>query len=476
MEDKEQYISPEPYSLAMTILSENFTSDLAMVWRLRNWRGDFYLWHEGCYKPLSDNAIKNFVGSLVAELVCKGKIRKFSSHLRNEIIEAIRSQTGIPDHYELNTWLREPNLSKPDNCIVTANAIVYTTIELKDGKKFVLGHSPEFFSLNILPYRYEEKADCPKWLEFLDEITSGDKEMQTLLCQWAGYLLRNDLNEQKFLLCFGSGANGKGVFFRIMESMLGDDNCSHVPLHQFANSFALGSTLGKKLNSTSESSEEVCKCAESLLKSYVAGDRMDFARKFREPIRAIPTAKVMIATNELPRFSDPSCGIWRRMILVPFNVTIPPEKQDKQLVSKLTVELPGIFNWALQGVKLLKEHKGFIVPTSSVDAMKSYRSTTDPARMFLEENFISAQNCSGEPVQKVYNAYRKWCEAGGYNPLTINQLGQRVLSVFPMVQKIRKRIADKRDNYYEFLSLIKDSQVYDDIISNEPLFICPPCP
>jgi P4 family phage/plasmid primase-like protien len=461
MEDNGRYTAPEPYGLAMKFLGEYYSPYLCepMIWLLRNWRGDFFVWREGRYVPYSDNEMKNEGGLFITKLLIDGEIRKYSSHLRNEIIEVIRSQTAIPEQCELNTWLRRPYLSKPDNCIVCSNVIVYTTAELKDGKKFTLDHSPEFFSLNILPYRYDEKADCPRWMEFLDEITCGDKELQTLLCQWAGYLLRNDLNEQKFLLCFGSGANGKGVFFRIMESMLGDDNCSHVPLNQFSNSFALGSTLGKKLNSTSESSEEVCKFAESLLKSYVAGDRMDFARKFKEPVRALPTAKVMLATNELPRFSDPSCGIWRRMLLVPFNVTIAPEKQDKQLVSKLSAELSGIFNWAMKGIELLKEHQGFIVPDICAKAIKSYRRTADPTRIFLEENFISSQNCASEPVQKVYNAYRKWCENNGYNALNISQLGQRVQAVFPMVKKNRITKNNVRENYYEYLAVRQDSQI-----------------
>jgi putative DNA primase/helicase len=469
MQDKEQYLSPEPYSFAMAFLTDNFTTDLAMVWRLRNWRGDFYLWNEGQYRPLSDNAIRNFVGSLIADLVCKGKLRKFSSHLRNEIIEVIRSQTSIPDHAELNTWLGRLNIEKPDNCIVTANAIVYTK-PMSGGKHYVIGHNPEFFSLNILPYRYDEEADCPRWLEFLEEITGGDKELQTLLCQWAGYLLRNDLSEQKFLLCFGSGANGKSVFTNIMERMLGDENCSHVPLYQFANPFMLGSTLGKKLNSTTESSDEVCKCAESLLKSYVAGDRMDFARKFKEPIRAFPTAKIMIATNELPKFSDPTFGIWRRMILVPFNITIPFEKQDKKLVSKLETELSGILNWAMNGVKLLEDNKGFITPAASVEAMKSYRSTADPARMFLEENFISSENCAGEPVQKVYNAYRKWCETSGYNALNINQLGQRILNIFPVVKKTRITRDNARVYCYECLKIRPDSEILNYIYEQTASF------
>lgn len=453
-------IQAEPYRLAMEILKDKFFYDdgRTAAYTLRNWRGDFYQWFEGRYLPMSDSSLKNFVGSIIADLVCREAIPKFSSHLRNEIIEVICSQTGIPEQCELNTWLRRPYAEKAENCITLANTIVYVK-PLAGGKWFEVVHNPEFFTLNILPYRYDEKADCPKWMEFLETITGGDKEIQTVLQQWAGYLLRNDLSEQKFLLCFGSGANGKGVFTHIMERMLGADNCSHVPLHQFANAFMLGSTLGKKLNSSSESSDEVCKFAESMLKSFVAGDRMDFARKFKEPIRAVPTAKVMISTNELPRFGDVSTGLWRRMILVPFKVTIPYEKQDRMLAAKLEAELSGIFNWALEGVRLLTQHNGFVTPNASIEALKHYRSSADPARMFLEENFVSAENCAGVPVQQVFGLYKKWCENNGYTAMNANQLGHRIQSLFPLVKKVRKANNNVRESYYEFLAIKNDSEL-----------------
>jgi putative DNA primase/helicase len=85
-----------------------------------------------------------------------------------------------------------------------------------------------------------------------------------------------DTKQQKFLLIAGDGQNGKTVFTTILEKMVGEDNVSHVPLSQFCNQFALAPTLGKVLNSTSESSHGLDEIAEATLKSYTSGDRMTF--------------------------------------------------------------------------------------------------------------------------------------------------------------------------------------------------------
>ncbi len=451
----------EPCSIALNILRDKFFYDDGKngVYTLRNWRGTYYLWQDGRYIPISRETLENLVVSTVAYKTGMQEIKRYSSHAITAIMQIIRSQTAIPEQYELNTILdRELIDDSPNNYLCMENLTIYVK-ETSLGRWYTTPHSPRYFTMNILPYRYIEDAQCPQWLRFIETVTCGDKELQILLQQWAGYLLRNDLREQKFLLCYGSGANGKGVFTNILERMLGKDNCSHVPLHQFANPFALGTTLGKKLNSTSESSDEICKFSESMLKSFVAGDRMEFARKFKDPVRAVPTAKIMISTNELPKFGDPSTGLWRRLLLVPFNVTIPEEKQDKRLAENLECEMPGIFNWALHGVKLLTEHNGFIRPAVSVEAIKNYRRSVDHIRTFLEENFTSAENSTGLCVRRVYSLYRHWCENGGYSPINANQLGHRIQTMFPLVRKIRRRVGQRREHYYESLNIISDSEL-----------------
>jgi putative DNA primase/helicase len=287
----------------------------------------------------------------------------------------------------------------------------------------------------------------------------GDGERVELLQQWAGYLLTNALKHQKFLLIAGEGGNGKTVFATILEKMVSEENVSHIPLCCFGDRFALHYSLGKMLNSTSESSHGLDELCETMLKSYTSGDRMTFERKFREPISAKPTAKVMISTNQLPNFTDKSNGIWRRMLFVPFDKGVPIDEQNPELVSELFIELPGIFNWVYEGLRKLAAEGRFIEPTRCKEAIGEYRRDTNPARVFLEENYIEGFEFDGTPCGEVYQSYVVWCGQNGYHPLNSSNFGKEVKRAFPGVERTRKRTCGSRDWIYVGLAVREDSCV-----------------
>ena len=282
-------------------------------------------------------------------------------HLVREFILNLQGSCVIDSRIQFNSWLNEEGGPR---IIVAKNGNISFDELDEDGRPKLLPHSSNYFTLVKLPYDYDPKAECPKWLEFLDEIMEGDEERIHLLQQWIGYLLTTTLSEQKFIICIGEGANGKGVFFIIVISMLGIENCSSVPLSHFGYRFSLFSTFGKLLNATSEGIGEITSRSEAVLKEYTAGDMMTFERKYQDPFSVVPTAKLMFATNEFPAFNDRSQGIWRRILLVPFEKTIPPEQQNKHLAEELKDEMSGIFNWAYDGMVDL-EKNGFVKDISS---------------------------------------------------------------------------------------------------------------
>jgi P4 family phage/plasmid primase-like protien len=276
----------------------------------------------------------------------------------------------------------------------------------------------------------------------------GDREFVDLLQRWVGYLFRSDLREQKFLLCVGEGANGKGVLSDVIQELVGRDNCSQVGLARFANPFALYATLGKVVNVTNESSHIIEEEAESILKSFVAGDRFTFERKFRDSVHAVPTAKIMISTNALPRFTDKTLGIWRRILLVPFDKTVPEERQIKNLAEEIkAAELPGIFNWAMEGLRKLNR-TGFIMPEKSKDLLEEYRRDADPARAFLLENYTYSPNAYGVECDGLYQEYAQWCGTNGYYALSNRHFGKQVRRMFPDVDRTRPGSGSNRPWVY----------------------------
>src|SRR5262249_725910 len=154
--------------------------------------------------------------------------------------------------------------------------------------------------------------------------------------------------QQKFFLFEGEGANGKGVVLNILTLLLGAANVSGLPLESFSATHGLESTLGKLVNLTSEIGD-LDRVSEGKLKQFTGEDLMSFNPKYRPEFTAKATARLVMATNVRPPFRDRSNGLWRRLMVLPFPVTIPEGKRNRRLTDELATELSGIFNWAVEG-------------------------------------------------------------------------------------------------------------------------------
>jgi len=415
---------------------------------LRNWRDEFYKWQDGKYTKLSDAETKKQIISYLRGLNQDCTICDDDQHIRitaqlvNNILLCVSSFEGVhlPEQRELNTW----DDGREKLGVVTF--VFNNGVLMKHPRKgdCFIKHKPAYFSVSKLPYDYVPDAKPEAWLRFLNEVMEDDEERNELLQQWAGYCLSADNDYQKFMLIAGEGANGKTVFTKIIEKMVGEENVSHIPLSLFSQQFSLYSTLGKSLNSTSESSHRLDELAETALKSFTSADAMTFQRKYKEPTHSKPTAKVMLSTNQLPNFADKSIGIWRRMLFVPFDITIEAERQNPRLVDELCCELPAIFNWAVEGLQKLKAAGRFIEPKSCIAATEQYRRDVNPARTFLLENFTTSLGFDSIVCKELYDSYVNWCFENGYRPMNASNLGKEVKRAFPNVEKTYSQNGGKR--------------------------------
>jgi len=412
---------------------------------LRWWNDTFYHYKDGRYYELPDRLIKS---QIAAYSVSEG-ISLSRAELSMVLIH-LHSMTGIDaPGIGLNCWLDGPRGADVVSC--ENGNISFVDFDV-DGHHRLLPHTPSYFTVSRLPFDYDPEAKCPDWLSFLNAVMLERADYIRLLQQWCGYLFRPDLREQKFLLCVGEGANGKGVFFDVVRSLVGPENCSQVPLCQFHQRFAMYHTLGKTVNISNESSHVIDHEAENTLKTVVAGDCYSFERKFKDPISAIPTAKVMIATNSRPRFNDKTMGMWRRILLIPFDKVIAEADQVKGLADILKGELPGILNWALAGLKDLDSNRGFVIPESHTEGIERYRRDSDPCRAFLLENYMTATNGDGIPCGDLYQDYQSYCNDNGCRTMNSRTFGQQVRRIFPDVERTRARNEDQR--FYVYRGLV----------------------
>ncbi len=431
----------------------------AAGYTLRWWRNEFYLWKDGCYKRISDSEInaqiKKHLHCLNNSITADASQRiRITSNLINNISLCLAGMEGvhIPEGRELNTW--DDGRERLISTIAVKNGLLMTDKkQLGFDKSFLARHTPRYFNLVKLPYDYDPQAKCPDWEIFLEDVMLGRGEYIDLLQRWVGYLFRPDLKEQKFLLCTGEGANGKGVFFEVIQALVGRENCCQIGLRQFAQRFALNETIGKVVNITHESSHIIEEESESNIKSFVAGDTLMAERKFKDAVSFVPTAKLMISTNSLPRFNDKTNAIWRRILLVPFDKIIDEKAQIKELAEILKESLPGILNWALEGLAKLNQ-SGFVIPQANKELMENYRRESDPARAFLLETYKASDNGGFIPCKDVYNAYRTYCAESGCLPMGSASFGHHVRRLFPNVERKRLNIGTREWIYYGLMSQV----------------------
>ena len=308
----------------------------------------------------------------------------------------------------------------------------------RGGKRVILQpHSSQWFSPACLPYAFDPTARCPLWLAFLADVLEGDPERVAVLQEWFGLCLAPDTTFQKFFMLVGEGSNGKKVILDVLEALLGEANVSHVPLEQFGQRFQLTATLNKLANIVREIGE-VGKVAEGQLKTFVSGERMHFDRKGLSPIEAKPTARAVFATNALPKFADRSRGIWRRLIVMPCRVVIALDQEDRLLSDKLMAELPGIFNWAVEGLRRLLDQELFTDAALCRQALNEHQLDSNPARTFLLEQVIRAPGAF-VTTEALYEFYGTWCTARGFEPLDDRQFGKEVRRVYDGVERERQK-------------------------------------
>jgi P4 family phage/plasmid primase-like protien len=467
----------DPYRLARLYVKENCTVDGELT--LRYWKEQWWRWSEGSYRLLGTEELlaklwahieDEFQRANIKQLkdpsamLTQGQLRrgraptaqKVNNALVNNVRGALASLCLVSGDVEQPTWLLNEGQggSEQHSYVGMKNGLLRLD-DLLEGEKEVLeAHSPAWFSRVCMPYEFDPDADCPKWKAFLERNLEGDQERIALLQEWFGYCLAADTSQQKFLMLQGEGSNGKSVVCAALTAVLGDGNVSHVPLENYGERFALAGTLGKLANIASEVGE-IDKVAEGQLKQFTSGDRMTFDRKGIQPVEAMPTARLVLATNNLPRFSDRSGGIWRRLLLLPFQVEIQPCERvpgmDKPAWWVGSGELPGIFNWAVEGLRRLNKQGRFTEAKLSQEALEQHRFDCNPARTFLRDR------CQEVPerqvaVQTLYREYRDWCTTNGYQPLGSSAFGREVSRTYPKVKRARVGGGGARGYVYAGLS------------------------
>lgn len=435
------------------------------------WRSEWYVWKKNRYRRISEDDLRAKLTAsikrefdrayLAGEQDDEGPVRRVTGGIVSNVMGATAGMTIISPEIEFGTWIEDRtrrSYVSMGNGILDIDAVMAG----KDERDCLIPHSPKWFSTVSLPYTFDSNAGAepPRWLAYLDRVMEGDQERIAILQEWAGYLLLPETGHQRFVVLEGDGANGKSVYGAAMTAMLGGDNVSNIQLEVFGDRFSRTETLGKLANICGDVGE-IDKVSEGYVKSFTSGDRMYFDRKGISGLNVVPTARLMLACNTRPRFSDRSDGIWRRMILIPFRVQIPEKERvmgmDKSEWWEASGELPAILNWAVLGLARLRQ-QGHFSRSSLVDqAREGYRREMNPARMFLMEYVEVSGSSNAIQTRLLYHFYKRWAEESGFTgKLSDVSLGKEVARIFPEAKKERMEANGSRPWGYSGIRFSSD--------------------
>lgn len=303
-------------------------------------------------------------------------------------------------------------------------------------------HDINKFMTKMLNIELPENADPPSlWLNFLSDIFNGDRELIRYIQKAVGYSLSGSTSEQCAFFLYGTGRNGKSTFLEIIRYILGDYAANIQPetimvkSSQSSASSDIARLKGVRFVTSVEPNEGM-RINEGLLKQLTGGDVVTARKLYGDEFEFQPEFKLWMATNHKPIIRGTDTGIWRRIHIVPFTVSIPVEKVDRQLKYKLKKELPAILAWAVEGC-LLWQNEGLSIPKAILDAVQGYRHEMDVISAFTDNCCITGGEAK---ASQLYSMYSEWAEENNEYRMSSTKFGIEMTKRFEKVKK--------RDGWY----------------------------
>jgi putative DNA primase/helicase len=391
-------------------------------WGWLVWNGKYWQPDRGEVARMAKETARSIAGEAAGiddddryKAILKHAAVSASASRRAAMIEACASELGIPAkpaEFDRDPWLL--------NC---QNGI----LDLRTGE--LQPHDPGALMTKIAGTDYDPAAQAPIWQAFLERIFNGNQELISFLQRAAGYSLTGNTGEQCLFFAYGIGANGKSTFNGALQAALGDyavktptdtlmlkygDTNATNDQARLAGAravFAAELAEGKRLN-------------EPLVKDLTGGDIITARFLHKEFFEFTPVFKLWIYGNHKPIIRGTDEGIWRRIKLIPFMVTIPEGERDLGMPDKLRGELAGILAWAVRGC-LAWQREGLRIPAEVTEATADFRAEQDTLATFLAECCV-INPLASVTAGELYAEYKNWATESGLDPMSKITLSRRL--------------------------------------------------
>ena len=318
-----------------------------------------------------------------------------------------------------------PNVSTQQNA--TLINLKNRTFHITPETRMLRSFDDQDFIKYQLPFEYDPTAQAPIFMSFLNKVLP-DLERQNILAEYLGYIFIQPsvFKPEKTLFLYGTGANGKSVLYEIVKALLGAENISNYSIQSLTDSTGyFRANLANKL--VNYASEINGKMETSYFKQLVSGEDIEARLPYCPPFILKNYAKMIFNGNTLPKEVEHTNAYFRRFLIIPFDVTIPEEEQDRDLPQKIIQsELAGVFNWVLVGLERLLNQRKFSKCDAAERTVKEYKKDSDTVQLFLEDENYKPDLQNPIPLKDLHSIYKSYCLDNGYKPVSNRTLAERL--------------------------------------------------
>lgn len=381
-------------------------------WAMARYQDSYYLFTGSYWQKLSQDELKNFLGK-AAERINVDRFQARHYIFKDNLVKQFYSAA----------FFKPPALDSKETKINLANG----TYVVGKNKQYLKPFDKDDFQLYRLEFPYDEKAKADRFQQYLDRVIPDIKKQQ-VLAEFLGYVfIKNSvLKLEKALILFGSGGNGKSVLFDIILKLLGPENISNFSLQNLTDEkgYTRAMLSGKLLNYASEISTRL---NPTIFKILVSGEPIEARMIYGKPFLLKDYARMIFNTNVLPKDIESNPGFFRRFMIINFDQTISDEEKDPGLANHIIAnELPGVFNWVLDGLKRLLQQGDFTACPAIDDAINEFKRDSDSVNLFIDDGGYIPSDDSYESLKELYMLYKTFCNDFGYTSCSLRSFSERL--------------------------------------------------
>ncbi len=374
--------------------------------------GDSYAYNGAFWFQVNTDALSKFL----ADATIKMGIPK-------DLARPFRFKADLLRQFQFDGYL-ERNNAYSDKILIN---LMNGTFEIGLNGRVLRKHTPSDFITYQLPFSFDEAASAPMFRAYLNQVLP-DIDCQKVLAEYIGYIFIKSsvLKLEKALFLYGTGANGKSVFFEIVRALLGGTkNVSSYTFHSLCSDNGYSrAKLGSVL--VNYSSELGGKIDIEMFKRLVSGEPVEARLPYRQPMMIEDYCKFIINGNHLPDVQAQGHAYFRRLLLIPFTETIADQDQDKELANRIIAsELSGIFNWVLEGLDRLLAQRNFTQPKKMSEEIQSYQLESDDVLRFIQEDGWKPGS-PGTRLLTIHEFYQDYCKDTGADFSNAKSLSKRL--------------------------------------------------